>query len=315
MDPIAALKNFPRPPRRAVTGGMAALALGGIAYAAAALTSRLVREASRYRREANVLYRRWTTIPAIAGPGVLRIHSRVRDVMTNRTPIVLVHGYGIGSSYFVPLAARLSRHAPVFAPDLPGHGPSDHDARPLDVPELAQALGEWMERMGLKGAAIVGHSLGCQVAIHLAARRPELASRLLLIGPTADAAARTALAQAARSVRTSAHERPGGGALMAMDYAQAGAGVLREEMRSMLEDRPENLIGRLSCPVAIVRGERDRIVSQRWAEELARRAGAPEPIVVPGWGHAVHYDDPEAVAAMVLRHGIENGRERRATPR
>ena len=285
MDPIAALKNFPRPPRRAVTGGMAALALGGIAYAAAALTSRLMREALRYRRDANALYRRWTTIPAIAGPGVLRIHSRVRDVMTHRAPIVLVHGYGIGSSYFVPLAARLSRHAPVFAPDLPGHGPSDHDARPLDVPELAQALGEWMERMGLKGAAIVAHSLGCQVAIHLAARRPELASRLLLIAPTADAAARTAL------------------------------DVPRDEVRSMLEDRPENLIGRLRCPVAIVRGERDRIVSQRWAEELARRAGASEPIVVPGWGHAVHYDDPEAVAAIVLRHGIENGRERRATPR
>ena len=248
------------------------LALAALAYAGAGIASRLVAERRRYRRSADILYRRWTSIPAIAGTGMLRIHSRLRDVMTNRDPIVLVHGLGIGSSYFVPLAARLSHHAPVFAPDLPGHGPSDHDARPLDVRQLARALGEWMEVMGLRRAVLVGHSFGCQVALHLAAARPEFASRLVLIGPTA-------------------------------------------ETRSMLEDRPEDLVRAVKCPVAIVRGERDRVVSRRWAERLASAAGAPEPIVVPGWGHAVHYDDPDTVAALILGLDIRPERERRATPR
>ena len=304
------LHGFTRPARAA-----ALLAAAGLAYAAAGIAARLTAETRRYRRCADILYRRWTSIPAIAGTGMLRIHSRLRDVMTNRDPIVLVHGYGIGSSYFVPLAARLSHHAPVFAPDLPGHGRSGHDARPLGVPELAHALAQWMEVMGLRRAVVVGHSFGCQIALHLVAKRPEFASRLVLIGPTADPSARSGVRQALRSVRTSAHERPGGGALMTLDHARAGGDVLREEMRSMVEDRPEDVVRSVHCPIAIVRGERDRIVSQRWAERLAREAGAPDPIVVPGWGHAVHYDDPDTVAALILGLGVRPERERRATPR
>ena len=249
---------------RRVEPALALVALAGLVYAGAGIASRLVAETRRYRRSADVLYRRWTRIPAIAGGGMLRVHSRLRDVMTNHDPIVLVHGPGAGSSYFVPLAARLSHHAPVFAPDLPGHGPSDRDARALDVRELAQALGEWMEVMGLRGAVVVGHSFGCQVALHLAAARPQFASRLVLIGPT---------------------------------------------------DRPEELVRSVKCPIVVVRGGRDRLVSQRWAERLAREAGAPDPIVVPGWGHAVHYDDPDTVAALILGLGLRPERERRATPR
>jgi pimeloyl-ACP methyl ester carboxylesterase len=292
-------KSFSRPAAR--VGGV--LALAGLVYAAAGIVARLATERRRYRRGADILYRRWTTIPAIVGTGVLRIHSRVRDVMTNRDPVVLVHGYGIGSSYFVPLAARLSHQAPVFAPDLPGHGASDHDARPLTIPELAQALGAWMDAMGLRGAVVVGHSLGCQVALHLAATRPALASRLVLIGPTADARARSTLRHAWRGLRTSAHEKPGGAALMALDDSRAGREVLRDEMRSMVEDRPEEVVKAVRCPVVLVRGGQDRIVSQAWAQRLAHAAGAPDPVVVPGWGHAAHYDDPASVAAVILGPG------------
>lgn len=250
------------------------VALAALVYAGAGIASRLVAETRRYRRSADILYRRWTSIPAVAGTGMLRIHSRLRDVMTNREPVVLVHGPGIGSSCFVPLAARLSHHVPVFAPDLPGHGPSDRDARPLDVQELARALGEWMDVMGLRRAVVVGHSSGCQVALHLAAARPEFASRLLLIGPPADASA-----------------------------------------RAMREDSPEDLVRAVKCPIAIVRGERDFMASRRWAERLASAAGAPEPIVVPGWGHAVHYDDPDTVAALILGLCARTGPERRARSR
>jgi len=255
------LHRIPPPVLRGAGRAAGVLGLAAAIYAVVGGARALMRETKRYRHASGILYRRWTSIPAITGTGRLRIHSRVRDVMTNRDAIVLVHGYGIGSSYFVPLAARLSHQAPVFAPDLPGHGPSDHDARPLDVAELAQALAHWMEAMGLRGAVVVGHSLGCQVALRLASTRPDLASRLVLIGPSPDASARSGLGQLRRSVRTP----------------------------------------KVRCPVTIVRGGRDHIVSQQWAQRLAQEAGAPDPVLVPGWGHAVHYDEPEAVAAIILR--------------
>ncbi len=49
-----------------------------------------------------------------------------------------------------------------------------------------------------------------------------------------------------------------------------------------------------------MRGARDGLAPQWWAETVARVAGAPAPSVIPGWGHAVHYDDPVAVAEVVL---------------
>ena len=50
----------------------------------------------------------------------------------------------------------------------------------------------------------------------------------------------------------------------------------------------------------VVRGARDRIVPQPWAEAVAGVAGAPAPTVIDKWGHAVNYDDPDAVAAVAL---------------
>jgi len=307
-----------RIPPAAVHGAGRVAGLIGLAaalYVTVGGAMTLVREARRFREASDILYRRWTSIPALTGAGKLRIHARVRDVMTNAEPIVLVHGLGIGSSYFVPLAARLSHYAPVYAPDLPGHGPSDHDARPLGVVDLARALAAWMEAMGLRRATIVGHSLGCQIAAHAAALRPELASRLVLMGPTADPASRSARQQLRRGVQESLHERPGAAALMALEYSRAGGDVLRDEAHSMVDDRLEAILARVSCPVFVVRGERDSLVSQRWAEQVARIGRAPEPMVVPGWGHAVHYDDPDTIAALIVALGMRTEGERRATLR
>jgi pimeloyl-ACP methyl ester carboxylesterase len=227
------------------------LAFAGALYAVVGGARRLTREVQRYREASDLLYRRWTHIPAIARPGMLRIHSRLRDVMTNQPPIVLVHGRGIASSWFVPLAARLSRDAPVFAPDLPGHGRSDADARPLTVPELARALAYWMEAMGLRGAILVGHGIGCQVAVRAVADRPELASRVVLLSP---------------------------------------GGNVQDDVV---------LPRHLACTVSFVRGERDRFRSRHWAERLARASGE-EPVTVPGSGHALHHDDPAALAAIIM---------------
>lgn len=124
-----------------------------LAAAALGLAWRVRGELDDYRRRAARLRSDWRSIAGIAGPAPLRLHAQVReDAGTDRAPVVLVHGYGIGSSYFVPLAERLAGHVRVYAPDLPGHGRSDHDARPLGIAELGAALAAWMGARGLRGA-------------------------------------------------------------------------------------------------------------------------------------------------------------------
>ncbi len=257
---------------------------------------RTVADARRVR-----LRSEWTMIPGIRHSTSLAVHARVADdVPSALPPIVLVHGWGIGSSYFIPLAGILRDRAHVYAPDLPGHGPSDHDVRPLNTRELSEALAAWMDVNGLRAAVVVAHSAGCQAAAQLAASRRDLVSGLVLIGPASDPAARTAFGQAMRALRCVPFERPTLAAWVALDCTRAGVRVLVEELRALIAYRIEDILPAVMAPTRVVRGEWDQLAPQVWANAVARLANAPAPAVIGRWSHAVHYDDPEAVAAVTL---------------
>ena len=112
--------------------------------------------------------------------------------------VVLVHGLGVSSRYMAPLARELSPFYRVFAVDLPGFGRSDTPPRRLGLVETAETLAAWMRTTGLRAATLVGNSYGCQIAVELAARRPRMVQRLVLVGPTTDPAFRTRRQQLAR---------------------------------------------------------------------------------------------------------------------
>jgi 2-hydroxy-6-oxonona-2,4-dienedioate hydrolase len=86
--------------------------------------------------------RRWTDI------GGLRIHD-VRTTDGSRPTVVLVPGIGLSHRVMLPIAELLAPHLAVRAPDPPGFGRSDKPRRPLDVPELADALAAWIGATGI----------------------------------------------------------------------------------------------------------------------------------------------------------------------
>lgn len=217
-----------------------------------------------------------------------------------RLPVVLVHGFGISSAYFVPFAESLAGHFEVYAPDLPGHGQSATAPRPLDIDGFADALRRWMSTAGIARAALIGHSMGCQVAVELAARYPEAVDRLVLIGPTADREARSAIRMAARLLAGGPHE-PASMLFVAMkDYIRM-LPRLRHELKALLEHRIEERLPRVQVPVLFVRGENDKVAPQQWVDELASRVVRGGRVsVVPHCGHAAHYGAPEETAQRVI---------------
>ena len=118
----------------------------------------------------------------------LRLHALTSAAAPPDAPtVVLVHGVAVSSRYLVPLAEALAPRARVFVPDLPGYGRSDRPAgRDLTVPELADALLDWLDRVGLDRPHLLGNSFGCQVIADLAARHPDRVDRIVLQGPTFD---------------------------------------------------------------------------------------------------------------------------------
>jgi pimeloyl-ACP methyl ester carboxylesterase len=290
-----------------------ALAAGALGWQAARLLRAFARDVADYRRSAAVLRSVRTTVAVPGARRPLALHARIAERVRGAGPsIVLVHGYGVSSRYFVPLAARLAATSRVYAPDLPGHGASDAADAPLSVPGLALALGAWMDARGLRGALLVGQSMGAQVATELAMRRPALVAGLVLVAPAVDPNARSVVRQVARAARTAFAERPLLDAWAAVDYARAGPQLIAREMRHMLGHRLEELLPALDVPVRVVRGARDRISPRDWTDAVARGAGASRAIEVPRAAHAVQYSAPAAVAEVVRALAAELGRDARA---
>ena len=214
-------------------------------------------------------------------------------------PVVLVHGLVVSGLYMVPTAERLAPFHRVFAPDLPGFGRSDKPHRALDVTGLADALGAWMDAAGIERAVLVGNSLGCQVVAELAARSPDRAAALVLTGPTVDPAGRTLREQFKRLLVDAARERPSIVSVWLRDLYAAGLKRAWQTSRYALENRIEENLPRLRAPALVVRGARDPIAPQAWAEQVTRLLPRGRLAVVPGGPHALNYSAPDELVSLV----------------
>jgi len=234
--------------------------------------------------------------------------------------IVLLHGFTQTGRGWEPAIAALGERYRALAPDLRGHG-SAADVRPVDVASVqADVLALAPERF-----ALAGYSMGGRIALALAldpAARGRV-SRLTLVGASpglADPAERAAR-RAADEALADRIEREGiepfaahwsalplfagqppavAAAAHAMRLTQSPAGLAAAlrglgtgVMAPLWERLPE-----LALPVTLIAGERDakfRAIAERMAAAL------PDATlhVVPGAGHAVQLEQPEAVAALL----------------
>jgi pimeloyl-ACP methyl ester carboxylesterase len=97
-------------------------------------------------------------------------------------PLVLLHGGGSRWQHLADLVNELADGWCVFAPDLRGHGRSSHTPHRYRLTDYADDLVAFLERR-TGPADVFGHSLGGQIAVVAAARRPDL-FRTLAIGDT-----------------------------------------------------------------------------------------------------------------------------------
>ena len=247
------------------------------------------------RRLARAADSHWTRVDG------QRFHARRAGPAGAATtgPVVCVHGVGVSSRYMVATMAQLAATMQVYAVDLPGFGLTDKPAEALDVVGLADALAAWIRAAGLERPALLANSVGCQVAVDCAVRHPDDVGRMVLVGPTIDSAARTAPRQVLRWLRNLPGERPGQLPLMVADYADAGLGRALRTFGHAIADPVEGKLPLVQVPTLVVRGSRDTIVPQAWAEEVTRLLPHGRLTVVAGAPHTVNFAAPAVLAELV----------------
>jgi len=246
-------------------------------------------------------------------------------------PLVLVHGAETSWRVWRPVLDLLTPHHEVFVPTLPGHRGGPPLPGPVGVDLFVDCLEAYLDEAGLGTVHVAGNSLGGIIALELV-RRGRARSAVNLCGPSggstesfiafherAMAAARLGrvpgLAKAmvflgARSARVRRAMLTGG--------VVHGDHMTRADFESLFADGAHADIGRHlvpwlldghrlepfdvgSVPTVVAWGEQDGAVPLeefgRPTHELARGSRL---VVLPGTAHMPVYDDPEAVARVVL---------------
>ena len=214
-------------------------------------------------------------------------------------PVVLVHGLGVSGRYLLPTARALAGEFRVLVPDLPGFGVSTRPARPLTLAELSGTVARFAGAAGAPRATYLANSFGCQIVTHLAATQPELVERLVLVGPSVDDAAAGWIRQGSRLLLDAFREPTALVRIALADYLRAGPAALVATAGEALRDRIVENARLVQAPTLLVRGERDPLVPQAWAERLAAAFPAGELHVVTGTPHAVNWSAPDALAELV----------------
>ncbi len=97
-------------------------------------------------------------------------------------PLILLHGNGENSGYFVNQIDRFANEYRVIAVDTRGHGASPRGNKPFTLETFADDLKNLLDSLNIEKANILGFSDGGNIAVIFALKYPERVASLVLNG-------------------------------------------------------------------------------------------------------------------------------------
>lgn len=227
---------------------------------------------------------------------------RVRDLVGDHDrTFVLVHGIGVSSTYFEPLAFALHPFGNVLLLDLPGFGGIPRPTKRLTISGFADVVLAALEGEGITNPVLVGHSMGAQVVVDLLARH-DLSGHAVLIGPPVNPAERRVGQQVLRLLQSSRHESRRLRLIASRAYLRCGPAWFIDVMPSMMRYPMRERLPQVHADTLVITGEHDLVVPTPWVEEIAALIPRSRVTVIPGAAHGVVYEHWQPVAELTLQH-------------
>ena len=104
------------------------------------------------------------------------------EVFGRGRPVILLHGWLESWGLWQETIDFLCRSYRTYAIDFWGFGESDKKRESFTVPDFVLLVNEFMEKLGIKNAPLVGHSMGGTVSLSVAINHPEKVSKVVVIG-------------------------------------------------------------------------------------------------------------------------------------
>lgn len=273
--------------------------------------------------------------PSKGEDGYLTIHGLrhhyIRWGDEKSDPLVFLHGLMNNGRYWEHIATRFADRYAVYAPDLRGHGESEHAPGGYLVWAFAMDLRGFVEELDLEGFDLVAHSIGSRVAMAYAREHSHRLKHLVLaeMGPEM-------AQQGARGIRRSTGESqsaPGfpteAAAIehFATLYPGASHDFLERQIVAslVLDEASGNLVFRfdpaihqatgraalveipflweslehITCPTLVIRAEKSRMLSPEIAQQMIERLPHGTFLQIPDAGHQVPLHQPDAFATAI----------------
>ncbi len=230
-------------------------------------------------------------------------------------PLGVLAGIG-GLPRWTPFLDRLAQRRRVIAPSLPGFPGADGFRELDDHCDWVAALLDLLEGSELAGADLVAGSVAGMLAAEAAAFCPAVVRRLVLVAPfglfepgepTTDLFAvkppELPGLLSARPDAFAAHVAAPEGRdaaewfLLLNRASEAAARILWPLGERGLRKR----LHRITAPTLLVWGDADRVIPASYAKRFTDGIAGPTSVrTIPGAGHLVDVDAPEALADAVL---------------
>lgn len=97
-------------------------------------------------------------------------------------PVILLHGWLGSWALWRDTIEELGKHFRTYALDFFGFGDSLDRAADFSVDNYVDLVYQFMDRLGIVKAPLVGHSMGGSVSLGVAARYPEKVVKVIVIG-------------------------------------------------------------------------------------------------------------------------------------
>jgi pimeloyl-ACP methyl ester carboxylesterase len=192
---------------------------------------------------------------------------------------------------------------PVFI-DLPGHGESGGEGEE-EIGKYANHVHSFMISLGLQKPILVGHSMGGAIVQTLAIAHPEVIKGIVLVGTGARLRVLPAVLNGIKKDFEETVKK-----VVRFAYSQKASPELIEGgIEHLMRCRPEVLYGDfLACdrfdllervkeidlPTLILCGEEDELTPVNYSEFLHHQIQSSKLEILPGAGHMVMMESPEA---------------------
>jgi non-heme chloroperoxidase len=252
--------------------------------------------------------------------------TRLRVVSAGTGPtVVLVHGFGVSADEWNLVQPSLvADHWAVLAYDQRGHGRSTLGSDGLTATALWRDFAAILASHDVSEAIIVCHSMGNFVVLGAMGFWPELQRRvrgIVCVSPVTGHATRGAPAARLQIplVRTGVAQRvaavpPIGRLLARANLGPRVSDSVVDATRLVLCDIPRHLaplaamlaresitsaLPAIGVPVTVLSGDADRLTPRWHADLIVERTADARLVPIPGVGHMVNWESPDAIIAAV----------------